>query len=60
MNHLSISRVHAALVHGPKDTIFLYDLGSTNGTFFNERRIPSLEPVKVGDGAVISFGGSTR
>ncbi len=60
LNHLSISRVHAALVHGEKSSVFIVDLGSTNGTFVNERRIESLERVEVGDGAVIHFGGSTR
>ena len=42
------------------DTIYLYDLGSTNGTFLDEVRIPSLTKVEIRDGAILSFGGSTR
>jgi hypothetical protein len=60
LNHLSISRVHSALVHGPNNKIYLYDLGSTNGTFVDEHRIKSLVPVEIHDGNVLSFGGSTR
>ena len=50
----------ACVVSCDTDTIYLYDLGSTNGTFLDEVRIPSLTKVEIRDGAILSFGGSTR
>ena len=38
VNHHSLSRKHAALVASPEGLV-LKDLGSTNGTFVNERRV---------------------
>jgi predicted component of type VI protein secretion system len=43
-----ISRRHAA-IRGHRDGIAIEDLGSTNGTFVNDRRIEGLEPLKDGD-----------
>ena len=35
------------------------DLGSTNGTFVNGRRIPMQTPVAIGDGSRIQLGSAT-
>src|SRR5215218_8299139 len=48
-----VSRRHAAIrEHG--DGVAIEDLGSTNGTFVNDRRIEGLEPLKDGDS--VRFG----
>ena len=43
------SRQHARLGHGPNNTIVITDLGSTNGTRLNGRRISSDMTVRVDD-----------
>jgi pSer/pThr/pTyr-binding forkhead associated (FHA) protein len=49
-----ISRRHALL--RPTDTdLFLIDLGSTNGTFLNEKRLPPRMAQKVSDEDIITF-----
>ncbi|MCL4289310.1 MAG: FHA domain-containing protein [Thermoleophilia bacterium] len=49
-----VSRHHAALERLPDGSYQLRDLGSTNGTFVNGRRIS--EPVKLQGGEEIRFG----
>jgi len=49
----TVSRLHAALVwHGP--TLFLEDLGSSNGTYLNGKRVTG--PVAVATGDAVRFG----
>jgi hypothetical protein len=67
MNHPSTSRYHAILQfrseqgseNEPKG-FYIYDLGSTHGTFLNKQRIkPKIfAPIKVGH--VLTIGGSSR
>ena len=52
VNDTRMSRQHAALFYAPPD-FFLKDLGSTNGSFVNEKRI-SHSPLKNGD--IIKLG----
>ena len=52
-----ISRKHARLVRQGNDYA-IEDLGSTNGTFVNERRIVGLTPLHDGD--IIEFGEAIR
>ncbi|XP_031211231.1 kanadaptin isoform X2 [Mastomys coucha] len=70
LEHPSVSRYHAVLQHrgadpsgdsdGHEQGFYLYDLGSTHGTFLNKTRIPPRTYCRVHVGHVIRFGGSTR
>ena len=53
--HDSVSRRHAAIVHR-EDESFLYDLGSTHGTFLDQARIEANRPVRLDPGARIKVG----
>ena len=53
---ISISRYHAFLGVDEEGQVRLSDLGSTNGTFINERRIPEHTPVRIEDGDRLQFG----
>jgi len=44
-----VSNMHAQLSHGDNGTWVLSDLGSTNGTFVNQKKITRPTPVGVGD-----------
>jgi len=49
-----ISGYHAELVRGENGDYFVSDLGSSNGTFLNGRRLSGSEAIKAGD--FIKFG----
>ena len=53
---ISLSRYHAYIGTADDGQIRLSDLGSTNGTFLNGRRLPEHTPVPVHDGDRIQFG----
>ncbi len=55
----TVSRRHAVISIDAAGTACLTDLGSTNGTFVNGRRIALQTPVQVGDGSRIQLGSST-
>ncbi len=55
----TVSRRHAVISIDAAGTAWLTDLGSTNGTFVNGRRIALQTPVQVGDGSRIQLGSST-
>lgn len=46
-----ISGQHAQLMHNENNELFIVDLGSTNGTYINDRKIESNVPypIKIGD-----------
>ena len=46
---IEISRQHARIRRSPPDGCVIEDLGSTNGTFVNGRRITDPVPLSVGD-----------
>ncbi|WP_435017821.1 diguanylate cyclase [Tundrisphaera sp. TA3] len=52
----SISRYHAFLGVDEEGQVRLTDLGSTNGSFQNGRRLPENTPVLVHDGDRLQFG----
>lgn len=61
LDHESISRKHAVLQFGPRNTAFIYDLGSSHGTFANKKQIDAGKYVKITSGnAMIRFGASSR
>ena len=60
LEHPSISRHHAILQYKKNEGWFLYDLGSTHGSFVNKKRLPSRKYIKLYVGYVMKFGGSTR
>ncbi|KAE9031243.1 WD repeat-containing protein 70 [Phytophthora rubi] len=60
LQHPSISRQHAAIVHDKHEQICLMDLGSAQGTFVNDREIEPNEPRELRAGDRIKFGASTR
>ncbi|CDW88843.1 fha domain protein [Stylonychia lemnae] len=60
MENPTISRKHAIIQHKDTGDIFLYDLGSTHGTFLNKRQIPPNQYIKLKLNDLIRFGQSTR
>jgi two-component system cell cycle response regulator len=52
----SVSRYHAFLGPDEEGELRLTDLGSTNGTFLNGRRLPGNTPVRIQDGDRLQFG----
>ncbi|XP_076835321.1 kanadaptin isoform X2 [Brachyhypopomus gauderio] len=70
LEHPSISRYHAVVqyrgdsgdqgVMGDEVGFYVYDLGSTHGTFVNKNKIPPQTYIRVRVGHVLKFGGSTR
>ncbi|XP_066559261.1 kanadaptin isoform X2 [Amia ocellicauda] len=75
LEHPSISRYHAVVqyrqragdaaeeeeaVVGEQRGFYVFDLGSTHGTFVNKNRIPPKTYIRLRVGHVLKFGGSTR
>ncbi|KAM4694663.1 kanadaptin isoform 2-T2 [Discoglossus pictus] len=68
LDHPSVSRYHAVLQYrqvpgsepDQEPGFYIYDLGSTHGTFLNKQRIQSKTYCRFRVGHVLKFGGSTR
>lgn len=60
LEHQSISRRHAALVHNGDGDVFAADLGSTHGTYVNGCKIASKTATRLSDRDVLKFGESSR
>lgn len=56
----TISRRHAVFQHKDTGDLFIYDLGSTHGTFVNQKLIAKQSYLKIKQGDIIRFGMSTR
>eukprot|EP00753_Platysulcus_tardus_P009491 PLAT214.5.p1 GENE.PLAT214.5~~PLAT214.5.p1 ORF type:complete len:563 (-),score=214.62 PLAT214.5:1736-3424(-) len=58
--HESCSRSHALIVFNEHNEAFLFDLGSSHGTFVNRNKVDHkvLKPLRVGDN--VRFGVSSR
>eukprot|EP00347_Sterkiella_histriomuscorum_P006871 403351118 len=60
MENPTISRKHAIIQHKDTGDIFIYDLGSTHGTFVNKRQIPANQYIKLSLNDQVRIGQSTR
>ncbi|XP_020554603.1 kanadaptin isoform X2 [Sesamum indicum] len=60
LEHPTISRFHAVLQFKSNGGAYLYDLGSTHGTFINKNQVNKRVYVDLHVGDVIRFGHSTR
>lgn len=60
LDHQSISRQHAVLQFKEGNELFIFDLGSAQGTKVNKKSMPPNEYHKLLVGDVISFGASSR
>lgn len=59
MLHSSISRVHSVFQQG-KNHLYIYDLGSTHGSFLNKKQVPAFQYERVYNGDLLEFGKSSR
>jgi pSer/pThr/pTyr-binding forkhead associated (FHA) protein len=48
-----VSRVHCRLTHAPEGTLLVEDLGSTNGTFVNDRKVDAATRLQPDDRLMI-------
>ncbi|RXM30320.1 Kanadaptin [Acipenser ruthenus] len=68
LEHPSISRYHSVVQYRrlPGDSVgeemgfYVFDLGSTHGTFVNKNKVPPKTYIRLKVGYVLKFGGSTR
>jgi len=60
MEHPSISRVHACILHDQENGVLLLDLGSKAGTFLNGEKLKVCFPYTLKPGNQITFGLSSR
>ncbi|KAL9226483.1 hypothetical protein vseg_002290 [Gypsophila vaccaria] len=60
LEHPTISRFHAVIQFNGGGDAFLYDLGSTHGTFINKKQVKAKVYVDLHVGDVIRFGHSSR
>ncbi|CAM8968675.1 unnamed protein product [Rhodiola kirilowii] len=60
LDHPTISRFHAVIQFKGSNEVYLYDLGSTHGTFVNKNEVKKMVYVELHVGDVLRFGRSTR
>jgi pSer/pThr/pTyr-binding forkhead associated (FHA) protein len=53
---MGVSRRHAAIRYGEGQTLDLWDLGSSNGTFLNGQRLSAHRPYRMHDGDELRLG----
>ena len=56
----TVSRQHAVFQSRPNGKLYLFDLGSTHGTFVNKKRLEPKVYVELVEGVHIKFGSSAR
>ena len=59
-NNSSISRNHSILQYSNDESLFLYDLNSTHGTYLNNQKIEPFKYYKLNNGDVFQFGKSSK
>jgi CRP-like cAMP-binding protein len=52
----SVSRRHAKIIHSGEDYHVLEEVGTVNGTYVNEQRIPTGVPVTMHNGDLVKIG----
>lgn len=60
LEHPTVSRFHAVIQFNTDGTAYIYDLGSTHGTFINKNQVTKRVYVELHVGDVVRFGLSTR
>ncbi|KAF8723741.1 hypothetical protein HU200_021713 [Digitaria exilis] len=60
LEHPTVSRFHAVLQFRNDGKVFLYDLGSTHGSFINKNQIKKKLYTEIHVGDVVRFGQSSR
>ena len=60
LDHMSISRVHCAIVHHESHSVYIIDLGSGYGTSVGGEKLPPKQPRKVTEDDEIVIGESSR
>ncbi|PON82131.1 Serine/threonine protein kinase [Trema orientale] len=60
LDHPTISRFHAVLQFKRSGQAYIYDLGSTHGTFINKNQVKKKSYVDLHVGDVVRFGQSSR
>ena len=60
LEHPSISRQHVIIQHRDSGDVYLFDPGSTHGTYLNKQRLPPREHVPCPVGSTVKLGQSTR
>jgi hypothetical protein len=53
---MGVSRRHAAIRYGDDNTLNVWDLGSSNGTFLNGQRLSAHRPYRLHDGDELRLG----
>jgi pSer/pThr/pTyr-binding forkhead associated (FHA) protein len=60
LEHASISRRHAAVLHDGKGSLYMYDFGSTHGTYVDGQRLIAKDPTPLKEGSRVKFAESSR
>jgi len=60
LQHPSISRRHAVLLHGKSGNMYVMDCGSSHGTFVNKRKLQKETREVLQEGDTLKFGASSR
>ncbi|GBG80974.1 hypothetical protein CBR_g31530 [Chara braunii] len=60
LDHPSVSRQHAVIVHHKSGSVYVIDLGSAHGTFVSNERLAKDAPTELEIGCSVRFAASTR
>jgi pSer/pThr/pTyr-binding forkhead associated (FHA) protein len=55
-NNRSVSRRHAKIIRNGTEYMVLEEVGTVNGTFVNDQRIPTGMPVPIRNGDIVKIG----
>ena len=55
-NNRSVSRRHAKIIKSNDDYVVLEEVGTVNGTYVNDQRIPTGVPVTIHNGDLVKIG----